>query len=83
MTPEFDKVCNENDIISICMPPHSSNYCQSLDVSCSSPLKEAYGCLVQNRMREGFDHMDKLDFLEAYPEVRKQAFTLDNIKSEF
>ena len=27
--------------------------------------------------------MDKLDFLEAYPEAWKQAFTLDNIKSGF
>ncbi|ODM24077.1 hypothetical protein SI65_01667 [Aspergillus cristatus] len=83
LTPEFDKICSENDIIPICMPPHSSNYCQPLDVSCFSPLKGAYGCLVQDRMRKGFNHMDKLDFLEAYPEARKQAFTLDNIKSGF
>ena len=27
--------------------------------------------------------MDKLDFLEAYPEARKQAFTLDSIKNGF
>ena len=27
--------------------------------------------------------MDKLDFLDAYPEARKQAFTLDNIKNGF
>ncbi|ODM17100.1 hypothetical protein SI65_07499 [Aspergillus cristatus] len=83
LTPEFDKVCSENDIIPICMPPHSSNYCQPLDVSCFSPLKGAYGSWVANRMRQGFNHMDKLDFLEAYPEARKQAFTPDNIKSGF
>ncbi|ODM19967.1 hypothetical protein SI65_04953 [Aspergillus cristatus] len=53
LTPEFDKICSENDIIPI------------------------------YRMWKGFNHMDKLDFLEAYPEARKQAFTLDNIKSGF
>ena len=83
LTPEFDKICSENNIIPICMPPHSSNYCQPLDVGCFSSLKRAYGNLVQNQMRQGFNHMDKLDFLEAYPEAWKQAFTLDSIKNGF
>lgn len=83
LTPEFDKICSENNIIPICMPPHSSNYCQPLDVSCFSPLKKAYGNLVQSRMRHGFNHMDKFDFLEAYPDARKQAFALDTIKNGF
>src|SRR5699024_9774467 len=74
LTPEFDKTCSENDIIPICMPPHSSNYCQPLDVGCFSPLKSAYGDLVQTRMQHGYNHVDKLDFLEAYPEARKKAF---------
>ena len=83
LTPDFDKICSENYIIPICMPPHSSNYCQPLDVSCFSPLKKAYGNLVQNRMRQGFNHMDKLDFLEAYPDARKQSFASDTIKNGF
>ena len=83
LTPEFDKTCSENKIIPICMPPHSSNYCQPLDVSCFSPLKKAYGNLVQNRMRQGFNHVDKLDFLEAYPEAQKQAFSMNNVKNGF
>ena len=39
LTPEFYKSCSENNIIPICMPPHSSNDCQPLDVSCFAPLK--------------------------------------------
>ena len=65
------------------MPPHSSNYCQPLDVSCLAPLKKAYGNLAQNRMRQGFNHMDKLDFLSVYPDARKQAFSMYNIKNGF
>src|SRR5699024_1323521 len=83
LTPEFDKTCSENDIIPICMPPHSSNYCQPLDMGCFSPLKSAYGDLVQTRMQHGYNHVDKLDFLEAYPEARKKAFTINNIKNGF
>lgn len=40
LTPEFDKTCSVDDIISICMPPNLLNYCQLLDVSCSSTLKK-------------------------------------------
>ena len=83
LTPEFDKICSENDIIPICMPPHSSNYCQPLDVGCFSPLKKAYGSLIQTWMQQGFNHVDKLDFLEAYPDAQEQVFTPDNIKSGF
>ena len=32
LTPEFDKVCSENNIILICMPPHSSNYCHAAQI---------------------------------------------------
>lgn len=83
LTPEFDRVCHENNIIPICMPAHSSNYCQPLDVSCFAPLKKAYGDLVQKQMRHGFNHIDKLDFLEAYPDARKRAFTPNTIKNGF
>lgn len=50
LTPEFDKTCCKNNIIPICMPSHSSDYCQPLNVSCFAPLKKAYGNLDQNWM---------------------------------
>lgn len=65
------------------MPAHSSNYCQPLDVPCFAPLKKAYGDLVQKLMRHGFNHIDKLDFLEAYPDARKCAFAPNTIKNGF
>ena len=34
-------------------------------------------------MQQGFNHIDKLDFLEAYPDAWKQAFALDTIKNGF
>jgi DDE superfamily endonuclease. len=65
------------------MPPHSSAYLQPLDVSCFSPLKGAYGRLVQDKQRRGINHIDKFDFLEVYPKARTLAFTLATIKSAF
>ena len=83
LTPHFDEICSQNDIIPICMPPHSSHLLQPLDVGCFSPLKRAYGRLVEDKMRLGFNHIDKLDFLEAYPQARMGAFKAETIKNSF
>jgi hypothetical protein len=76
LTPEFNQACKDNNIICICMPPHSSHLLQPLDVGCFGPLKRAYGGLVKAKMRLGFNHIDKLDFLKAYPAARKQVFII-------
>jgi hypothetical protein len=34
-------------------------------------------------MRLSFNHIDKLDFLEAYPQAHMVIFSSDNIKSGF
>ena len=65
------------------MPPYSSHLLQSLDVGCFSPLKQAYGCLVENKAWLGFNHIDKFDFLKAYPEAHTKTFKANTIKNSF
>jgi hypothetical protein len=65
------------------MPAHSSHLLQPLDVGCFGPIKRAYGGLVEAKMRLGFHHIDKHDFLQAYPEARDKVFTIQNIQSGF
>jgi hypothetical protein len=83
LTAEFDRICTENNIIPICMPPHSSHLLQPLDVSCFAVLKRQYGQLVEQRMRLGFNHIDKIDFLTAFPEARIMAYKADTIRNGF
>ena len=83
LTPKFDKICEENKIIPICIPPHSSHLLQPLDIGCFAVLKRAYGRLVESKMRVGINHIDKLDFLEAYPLARIEAFKSETIKNSF
>ncbi|EDN06147.1 conserved hypothetical protein [Histoplasma mississippiense (nom. inval.)] len=83
LTPEFDQICSENKIIPLCMPPHSSHLLQPLDVGVFAPLKRAYGTLVEQRMRLGFNTIKKADFLDAYPAARREAFKASNIQSGF
>ncbi|KAL1966447.1 hypothetical protein VTN77DRAFT_4589 [Rasamsonia byssochlamydoides] len=83
LTPQFDEICAENNIIPVCMPAHSSHLLQPLDVSIFVVLKQGYGHLVEQRMRHGFNHINKLDFLEAYPTARMEAFKTQNIQNGF
>ncbi|CEL02456.1 hypothetical protein ASPCAL03626 [Aspergillus calidoustus] len=83
LTPQFDKMCVDNNIITIYMPPHSSHLLQPLDVGCFGPLKRAYGGLVEAKMRLGYNHINKLDFLNTYPTAHRTVFTPQNIQSGF
>ena len=83
LTPEFDQACKENNVIPICMPPHSSHLLQPLDVGCFGPLKKAYGKLIEQKGRLGFNHIDKLDFLKAYPAAHQEVFKPQNIQRGF
>jgi hypothetical protein len=83
LTPEFDCTCKENNIIPICMSAHSSHLLQPLDVGCFGPLKKAYGKLIEQKGRLGYNHIDKLDFLKAYPAAQEMVFTKENIQSGF
>jgi hypothetical protein len=83
LTPKFDEFCYENDVIPICMPAHSSHLLQPLDVGCFAVLKRAYGRLIETRMRLGFNHVDKLDFLDTYPNARFEAYKPETIKNSF
>jgi hypothetical protein len=65
------------------MPPHSSHLLQPLDIGCFAVLKRAYSRLVEVRMRCGSNHVDKLDFLEAYPAARMEAFKSETVKNSF
>ena len=83
LTPAFDLTCKNNHIIPICMPPHLSHLLQPLDVGCFGPLKKVYGSMIESKARCGSNHIDKLDFLKAYPEAHKKVFTTENIQSRF
>jgi hypothetical protein len=65
------------------MPPHSSHILQPLDVSCFAPLKLAYGRQIETFVRNRLNHITKLEFLSAFKEAFKAAFTEQNVKSGF
>jgi hypothetical protein len=83
LTPYFDQACAEANIVPICMPPHSSHLLQPLDIGCFSILKRAYSQLVDKKMRDRINHIDKLEFLDAYPKARTKAYKAETIRNSF
>jgi hypothetical protein len=62
---------------------HSLHLLQPLDVSCFVVLKRLYGRQIEGLMRNGVNHIDKQDFLEAYYNVHKETMNQANISSSF
>jgi hypothetical protein len=46
-------------------------------------LKRAYGRFIESKIRARINYIDKLDFLEAYPSARIEAFKSETIKNSF
>jgi hypothetical protein len=79
----FRQLCEEYQIITLCMPAHSSHLLQPLDVGCFSPLKKAYGRCVEDMMRNSINHITKLEFLPAFNKAYHDSFTQSNICAGF
>jgi hypothetical protein len=80
---EFEEYCKEHNIITLCMPAHSSHLLQPLDVSCFSPLKKAYGQQIEDMMRAHISHITKDDFFPAFHAAFNTAMTKSNIQGGF
>ncbi|KAJ3462343.1 hypothetical protein MRS44_007129 [Fusarium solani] len=62
----FERYCEENKIITLCMPPHSSHLLQPLDVGCFSLLKKAYGREIEHLIRCSITHVSKTEFFRPF-----------------
>jgi hypothetical protein len=80
---EFELHCQQNNIITLCMPPHSSHLLQPLDIGCFGPLKRAYGRQVEDLMRMHINHMSKLEFLCSFREAFFVSIIEKNIQGGF
>jgi hypothetical protein len=80
---DFQDRCKEKNIITLCMPPHSSHLLQPLDVACFSPLKRRYGDEVSNMMRRRVHHINKETFLPAFKAAFEYTFTATTICAGF
>ncbi|KFZ25170.1 hypothetical protein V502_00351, partial [Pseudogymnoascus sp. VKM F-4520 (FW-2644)] len=71
----FEDYCQENNIITLCMPPHSSHFLQPLDVGCFGPLKTLYSKQIEKMMRMQITHITKDNFFAAFLKAFNASIT--------
>ena len=83
LSAEFEAYCKEHNIITLCLPAHSSHITQPLDVGCFGPLKRAYGHEINAFVKAHINHITKVEFLIAFKAAYKASITESNIKGGF
>lgn len=80
---DFELYCQEHNIITLCMPAHSSHKLQPLDVGCFRPLKRSYGKQIEDLIRAHITHVSKEDFFPAFYAAFVETMTKENIQGGF
>ncbi|KAL2885016.1 hypothetical protein HOO65_090311 [Ceratocystis lukuohia] len=80
---DFETYCEQNRIITLCMPPRSSYLLQPLDVGCFGPLKNAYGREIEKLIRLSITRVSKIEFLVAFHAAYQATMTESSIKGGF
>ena len=79
----IEAYCQENNIITLCLPPHSSHITQPLDVGCFSVLKRIYGREIEDFIKASITHITKLEFFHAFKAIYDRTMTPENIQAGF
>jgi hypothetical protein len=83
LSAKFEDFCKANNIITLCLPAHSSHLTQPLDVGCFSVLKRLYGRELEEYIKAHITHITKTEFFIAFKAAHFNAITPQNIKAGF
>jgi hypothetical protein len=83
ISAQFNQFCKEKNIITLCLPAHSSHLTQPCDVGCFSVLKRSYGKELEDFIRAHINHITKPEFFIAFKAAHFATMTSENIKPGF
>jgi hypothetical protein len=83
LSDAFETYCQENNIITLCLPPHSSHITQPLDVGCFSVLKRMYGREIEDFIKASVTHITKLELFHAFKAAHDRTMTPENVRAGF
>jgi len=75
------RLCLENKVILLYLPPHSSHVLQPLDLSIFAAMKALYHKALRRISKGDLSRVTKAQFIAIYFEVRPQAMSKRNIES--
>jgi hypothetical protein len=70
----FQNLCEENKIITLCMPLHLLHILQLLNIGCFTPLKRAYSREIRVLATDYVSYINKKAFITSFIKVFKTAF---------
>jgi hypothetical protein len=79
VTLEFLVHCRDHKILLMRLIPHTSHICQPLDVGLFGPLKRALSSKLQPLIQTEVSRVRKPEWLLAFIQARKAAFTTSNV----
>jgi DDE superfamily endonuclease len=79
----FQDYCKTNNIITLCLPPHSSHLTQLLDVRYFSILKWIYRRQIKTFIKAYINHITKVKFFLAFYTAYEQSITPENAIARF
>ncbi len=82
-TLDFNDYCEQHKIVSFCLPLHSTQLLQPLDVVLFRSYKEAHRDVLNKAMRSCCRIFNKIEFLHALKKMREEAFRDTSIASAF
>jgi hypothetical protein len=83
LSARFEEFCKEKNIVTLCLPAHSSHITQPLDVGCFSVLKRSYGRRLEDLIKAHINHITKTEFFIAFKAAHLNTMTPENIQAGF
>jgi hypothetical protein len=83
LSVQFEEFCKEKNIITLCLPAHSSHLTQPLDVGCFSVLKRLYSRQLEAFIKAHINHITKTEFFIAFKAAHLATMTPSNIQGGF
>ena len=80
---EFITYCEQNKIVVLRLPPHSTHFLQPLDVVIFQQWKHWHSEVVDYSIRHGVGQFNKQSFFAYLEQIRKKTFTKKSIYSSF
>jgi hypothetical protein len=83
LSAQFEEFYKEKNIITLCLPVHSSYLTQPLDIDCFNILKRLYNKQLEAFIKTHINHIAKPEFFIAFKAAHLITMTTENIKAGF
>ena len=77
------KFCEQQNVIIILLPPHTSHFLQPLNVSVFQQWKHHHSQALDQNVRQGVGPLNKNSFFACFNEIREKTLTERVIKAGF